>query len=99
MKIKTQAYFVEVENKYTHQFHKGFLVDAKDAGSVTQTIISICNVDPLSFDIKVSDISIEKANNFFEDKLPNGEPKYKTINEEMGVYEMVYSSIGNPYGD
>ena len=65
MKIKNQAYFVEVENKYTHQFHKGFLVDAKDAGSVTQTIISICNVDPLSFDIKVSDISIEKANNFF----------------------------------
>ena len=99
MKIKNQAFFVEIENKYTHQFYKGFLIDAEDRDSVTQTVISVCNIDPLSFDIKISEISNEKANSFFEDKLPNGDPKYKVIDKQVGIFEMVYSSIGNPYED
>jgi len=98
MGIKNKAYFVEVENKFTHQFYKGFLVDAEDEASVTQIIISVCAIDPLSYDIKISAVSTEKANSFFEDTLPNGEPKHKVIDEDIGVFEMVYNSMGNPYG-
>jgi hypothetical protein len=97
VEIKQKAFFVEVENKFTHQFYKGFVVDAEDKNSVTQIIISICKIDPLSYDLKISEVSAEAANSFLEDTLPNGDLKHKVIDEDIGVAEMVYNSMGNPY--
>lgn len=97
MEFKNKPFFISITNKFTGQFHKEFLVDGKDRDSVIQTIISICNIDPLNFNITAEEAPLEQASSWLEDKFPNGQSKHSTVSTEHKIIELLYNPMGNPY--
>ena len=97
MAIKHTPYVVEIFNKFTKQFTKELLVDAESYDYAIQKTISIANIDPLNFDIKAQEASLEQANGWLEEKFPSGEYKHIIIDESNGIYELIYNPMGNIY--
>ena len=97
MAIKHTPYFVEIFNKFTKQFTKELLVDAESYDNAIQKTISIANIDPLNFDIKAQEASLEQANGWLEEKFPSWEYKHIIIDESNGIYELIYNPMGNIY--
>jgi hypothetical protein len=98
MKFQNKPFFISVTNKHTKQFYKEFLVDGIAKDSVLQTIIAICSIDPLNYDLHIEEASIEQADSWIEDKFPNGQSKHIVVDEEKRVVELMYNAMGNPYG-
>jgi hypothetical protein len=98
MDFKNKPFFITVTNKFTGQFFKEFLIDGLDKDSVIQTIISVCNIDPLSFNISAEEAPIDQANSWIDDKFPSGQSKHNVIDEEQRIVELIYNPMGNPYG-
>ena len=55
--------------------------DAESYDNAIQITISIANIDPLNFDIKAQEASLEQANGWLEEKFPSGEYKHIIIDE------------------
>tara|TARA_B100001996_G_C18322216_1_gene462960 strand:- start:172 stop:468 length:297 start_codon:yes stop_codon:yes gene_type:complete len=98
MIFQNKPFFITITNKFTGQFHKEFLIDGIEKDSVIQTIISVCNIDPLSFNISAEEASLEQANSWIEDKFPNGESKHNVVDKDKNIVELLYNPMGNPYG-
>ena len=97
MSFKNKPFFVEIFNKYTKQFSKELLVDSDSSENAIQKTISIANIDPLNYDIKVQEASVSQAQGWLEEKFPSGDAKHKIIDGDNGVYELIYNPMGNPY--
>ena len=98
MNFQDKPFFISITNKFTGQFYKEFLIDGKEKDSVIQIVISVCKIDPLSFNISAEEASLEQANSWIEDKFPNGESKHKIIDKDKNIVELLYNPMGNPYG-
>lgn len=95
--FKSKPFFIIITNKYTKQFTKELLVDSESVDNAIQKTIAIGGVDPLNFDIKVEEASTSQAQGWLEEKFPNGGFKHLVIDEENGVYELIYNPMGNIY--
>ena len=98
MEFQNKAFFITITNKFTGQFFKEYLVDGLDRNSVIQTVISICAIDPLSYNIIAEEAPIEQAKSWIDDKFPNGQSKHNVIDKEQKIVELIYNPMGNPYG-
>ena len=90
--IKNEGIDVQ-EGKYTLED----LIDSESIDNAIQKTIAIGGIDPLNFDIKVEEASMSQAQGWLEEKFPNGDFKHLVIDEENGVYELIYNPMGNIY--
>ena len=98
MEFSNKPFFITVNNKFTGQFFKEYLIDGINKDSAIQTIIDICQVDPLSYNITADEASLAQANSWIEDKFPNGDSKHLVIDSDKKIAELLYNPMGNPYG-